>query len=495
MQYFKRDVPENHGISSMDIIRFLDAAKEIKSHLHSFILLKDGAVIAEGYHYPYGPEQVRLLHSGSKTFTAVAIGIAAGEKRLTLEDSVIGFFPEYNEAEMDAKFPLMTVKHLLEMATGHEVDSILTIAGQENWVEAFIKAPLKSEPGTEFLYDSGATFMLSAIISKVTGMPLEEYLKTRLFEPLEITSHEWDRKDGITAGGWGLMLTPEDFAKLGMLFLNKGEFGGKRILDQAWVEMAASKQIDTAKVEIRADWAQGYGFQMWRGLENTFRADGAFGQFCVVAPDKNLVAVMTSEDADSQELLSAFYGTIVSKAKDGKLFANGDLQDELSRKLGNMAKPFVYDATASYMERRADGKKYSVALDERELDLSFYFQGSDLKVLIGDKQVIESSKVSFKTGAMDCEIAPVTFIKFFDHSNRRWKYAARHEWLNDETLVIHIYYTETAHRQQFEIKFGKDSVEVRIINGLKKLLEANGTVSAEPIVFEDLLIQGNLKEY
>ncbi|WP_298832547.1 serine hydrolase [uncultured Planococcus sp.] len=474
----------------MDIIRFLNATEEIKSHLHSFILLKDGAVIAEGYHYPYEPEQVRLLHSGSKTFTAVAVGIATGEKRLTLEDKVIDFFPEYKDVEMDAKFPLMTVKHLLEMATGHSGDSLFTIADKENWIEAFIKAPLKNEPGTEFLYDSGATFMLSAIISKATGMSLEEYLKPRLFEPLEITDYEWDSKDGVTTGGWGLMIKPEDFAKLGMLFLNKGEFNGKRILDESWIELASSEQVATSNIEIREDWAQGYGFQMWRGSENTYRADGAFGQFCVIAPDKNLVAVMTCEDADSQELLSAFYGNIVSKAKDSNLFANSDLQDELSRMLSNKSKPFVYDATTSYMERRVNEKVYTIRLTGKDMPITFDFRGSDLKISIGETQVIESSKVSFKKGVMDCEIAPVTFIKFFDRSNRRWKYAASHEWQNDETLVIHVYYTETAHRQQLELKFSEDAVEMRIISGLKKLLEANGALSSIPIAYKDILIYG-----
>lgn len=492
MQYFKREVPEKHGISSMDIIRFLNAAEEIKSHLHSFILLKNGVVIAEGYHYPYDPEQVRLLHSGSKTFTAVAVGIAVGEKRLTLEEKVIDFFPEYKDVEMDAKFPLMTVKHLLEMATGHHADSLFTIADKEDWIEAFIGAPLRSEPGTEFLYDSGATFMLSAIISKVTGLSLEEYLKPRLFEPLDITGYEWDSKDGVTTGGWGLMIKPEDFAKLGTLFLNKGEFNGKRILDESWIELASSEQVATSNIEIREDWAQGYGFQMWRGSENTYRADGAFGQFCLVAPDKNLVAVITCEDADSQELLSAFYANIVSKAKKSSLFTNGDLQDELSRKLCNLAKPFTYDATASYIERTVNKKRYKVHLNGKDLDVSFDFRGSELKVSIGDKQVIESSKVTFNKGVMECEIAPVTFIKFYDLSTRRWKYAAHHEWLNDETLVIDIYYTETAHRQKFEIRFSEDTINMRIINGLKKLLETSGTPCAEPLAYKDILIPGTL---
>jgi CubicO group peptidase (beta-lactamase class C family) len=493
MKYFNREVPEKHGVGSMDIIRFLHAVKDIKSHLHSFILLKNGVVIAEGYQYPYEPGLPRLLHSGSKTFTAVAIGIAVGEKLLKLEDKVISFFPEYVDVEMDRKFPEMTVKNLLEMATGHYVDSIMEITDKDDWIESFIKMPLKNDPGKEFLYDSGGTFMLSAILSKVTGITLEDYLKPRLFEPLEITEYEWDQKNGITTGGWGLMLKPEDFAKLGMLFLCNGEFNGKRILNESWIEMASSKQIDTSDIEIREDWSQGYCFQMWRGSENTYRADGAFGQFCIVAPDKDIVAVITSEDGDSQELLSAFYKNIVQKAKDHPQFANGDVQDELTRMLCDLSKPFIFDATASYIERKVNRKKYLIHHNDKDLHVSFDFQGSELKVTIGETQIIESSKVTFSKGVMECEIAPVTFIKFFDHSNRRWKYAAHHEWVNDHILLLNIYYTETAHRQQFEIAFEEDSFDLRVISGLKKLLDASGTPSVNPIGYKDILISGTLK--
>ncbi len=492
MRYFLRESPEKHGINSVDIIRFLNDVEVIKSNLHTFMLLKGGVVVAEGYRYPYEASQLRLLHSGSKTFTATAIGIAVREKLLDLEDNVISFFPEYDSCEMDRRFKNMTVKNLLTMSTGHSEDSISVITTKQNWVEEFIKMPLQYEPGEKFLYDSGATFMLSAILTRVTGVSLEKYLKTRLFEPLGITGYEWDHKDGITTGGWGLMLKPEDFAKLGVLFLGKGEFEGKRIFDPSWADMASSKQIDTSEIEVRDDWSKGYCFQMWRGSENTFRADGAFGQFCIIAPDKDIVAVITSEDGDSQELLSLFYSKVLSKAKDKMVFPDCSKQIELSRMLCNMSKPIVFDATSSYLEERLSGRKYLVGFDGMELEISFDFHNDRAQIAIGEKQVIDSSKVTFISGVMQCEIAPATFIEFFDNLNRSWRYSAHHSWVNYNTLLIDVYYTETAHSHQIEVIFDEDSIDMRIITSIRKYLEVNGITSARPIAYKDIRLHGSV---
>ena len=157
--------------------------------------------------------------------------------------------------------------------------------------------------------------MLSAIVQKYTGEKLTDYLYPRLFRPLGINNVSWaESAQGINTGGWGLYLKTEDLAKMGQMLLQKGEFNGRQIIPQWWVEEASSAQVQSVMAGINSDmipqlpknivktsdWLQGYGYQMWRCRNNAFRADGANGQYIIVIPDKNAVVVTTANITDMQ---------------------------------------------------------------------------------------------------------------------------------------------------------------------------------------------------
>ncbi|WP_052098402.1 serine hydrolase domain-containing protein [Paenibacillus stellifer] len=178
----------------------------------------------------------------------------------------------------------MTIRHLLAMSSGHASETLVSVNrdNRRSWSEIFFSEPLVYEPGSQFVYNSGATYMLSAILQKVTGITLLDYLRPRLFDPLGIVNPVWETcPDGISAGGWGLYLRTEDIAKFGQLLLQEGVWKGTRLLDSSWVQEATSKQISNGDAED-SEWSQGYGYQFWRCKHGAYRADGAFGQLCVV---------------------------------------------------------------------------------------------------------------------------------------------------------------------------------------------------------------------
>jgi len=237
-----RSTPEAEGVSSKAIITFLDsAATNTRTEFHSFMLLRHGKVIAEGWWDPYRPDLKHTMYSASKSFTSTAVGFAVKEKKLSIEDKIISFFPDKLPDSISPFLEQLKVKHLLMMSTGQRREPPTTT---QDWVKSYLETPVDIEPGTRYRYSSLATFMLSAIVQKVSGQKVIDYLTPRLFEPLGIEGIDWETAPGgINTGGWGLRVKTEDMAKLGQLYLNKGKWNGKQLLPEKWVEEATSLKI------------------------------------------------------------------------------------------------------------------------------------------------------------------------------------------------------------------------------------------------------------
>lgn len=277
------------------------------------MVLQHGEVVAETWLGEHTPDQPHILNSVSKSFTATAIGLAVAEGRLRVTDKVISFFPDKLPAKVSDNLAAMEIKDLLTMSTGHAAEPR---PGNEvkSWVEYFLSCPVEYTPGTHFLYNSQATYMLSAILQQVTGERLIDYLYPRLFRPLGIVGAYWQQSpEGIDVGGWGLYVKTEDMAKLGQLFLQKGEWKGKQVVPREWIETASAYQVASLPAGVKkeelkekglsaknSDWLQGYGYQMWRCRHNAYRADGAAGQYIIVLPEKDAVIVTTAHINDMQ---------------------------------------------------------------------------------------------------------------------------------------------------------------------------------------------------
>ncbi len=303
-----RSTSEAQGISSQAICEFVEAADKINT-LHSFMIVRHGRVIGEGWWKPEAADKPHNLASLSKSFNSTAVCLAIDEGKLKLDDPVLKFFPNDAPAEVSDNLRAMTVRDLLTMTCGH--DSEPKAIGGGPSVKTFLAQPVPHKPGTHFQYNTMGSYTLSAIVTKVTGQTTLDYLTPRLFEPLGIEKPEWGASaEGNSFGGFGLKLCTEDIAKFGQLYLQKGKWNGKQLIPERWIADATSKQVPNEQeshAKIGIDWQQGYGFQFWRCTHNAFRGDGAGGQLCVVIPDKDAVIAITADTGNFQGEMNAIW--------------------------------------------------------------------------------------------------------------------------------------------------------------------------------------------
>ena len=297
-----RATPESQGVSSQAILSFLEAADQNVNSMHSFVLVRHGKVIAEGWWAPESAEKPHVLWSLSKSFASTGLGLAVAEGKLSIDDPVLKFFPESAPEQPSNNLKAMRVRDLLTMSTGHQSEVFLR--DEKDWTRAFLAHEVPHKPGSHFCYNTPATYMQSAIVKKVTGENLVDYLKPRLFDPLGIDSPKWDNSpEGISIGGYGLYLKTEDIAKFGQLYLQKGVWNGQQLIPAEWIEMATSKQVSNGS-DPDKDWDQGYGFQFWRCRHGAYRGDGKDGQFCIVIPEEDTVIAITANTGDMQGQLN-----------------------------------------------------------------------------------------------------------------------------------------------------------------------------------------------
>ena len=332
-----RSTPEAQGVSPAALRAFVEAADQKVGTMHSFMLVRHGQVVAEGWWKPESPETPHVLHSLSKSFTSTAVGLAIGEGKLSLDARVLSFFPDDAPAEPSENLRAMRVRDLLTMSTGHESEPKLT--PETPWVRSFLAHPVPRPPGTHFVYNSAATYMLSAIVQKVTGEKLIDFLKPRLFEPLGIENPQWDESpQGINVGGWGLRVRTEDIAKFGLLYARNGRWDGRQLLPETWAQQATAKQVANGSDPTK-DWTQGYGYQFWRCRHGAFRGDGAFGQFCIVLPEFDAVLAMTADTKDMQGQLNLVWDHLLPALRAEPLPADPGAAASLAGLLSGLAVP------------------------------------------------------------------------------------------------------------------------------------------------------------
>ncbi len=317
-----RTSPSSENVDEKGIKDFIKALKDKEQDIHSLMILRNGNVVYEEWFGEHTAEQPHIMYSVTKTFTATAVGFAVAENKIKLTDKVISFFPDKLPEEVSPYLQEMEIRHLLTMSAGNDPGAF----NQKNkdWVKTYLAMPVTVKPGTQFSYCSMAGYMLSAIIQKVTGEKLKDYLNKRLFGPLGTTVYYWGECPmGINTGGFDLYIKTEDMAKLGQFIFQKGEWNGKQLLPQSWFDEATSAQIaclpsgvkDPDSVPDDSDWKQGYGYQMWRCRHNAVRADGFAGQLIVVIPDKNAVIAITANIGDMQMELNTIWDNILPALK------------------------------------------------------------------------------------------------------------------------------------------------------------------------------------
>ncbi len=302
-----RSTPEAEGIPSAAVATLIAALDGLRSPHHA-MLLRHGSVIADTTWAPYERDRPHSLFSISKSFTSMAVGFAIDEGLLALDDLVVDLLPDDLPAEISSNLAALRVRHLLTMTTGHDPEPMDWGAdpASYDWAKFALAAPLVHEPGKFWLYNTPATYLLSAIMQGRTGQRLLDYLSPRLLEPLGIVGATWEQSpQGIDAGGFGLAITIEDLAVFGQLLLQRGQWHGRQVVPAAWIDEATAFQVQND--QDQPDWASGYGYQFWRCRHGAYRGDGAFGQFVVVMPEQDAVFVMNGGLMDMQEVLDRLW--------------------------------------------------------------------------------------------------------------------------------------------------------------------------------------------
>ncbi len=465
-----RSTPEAEGVSSDAIITFLDSVATSRQELHSFMFLRHGRVIAEGWWDPYKPDLRHTLYSTSKSFTSTAVGFAVSEKLLTVNDKVISFFPDQLPDSVSPFLADMTVRDLLTMSAGQSPEPTGAIRSDgPDWVKSFLAYPVTNDPGSTFLYNSMATFMLSAIVQKVTGEMLTDYLRPRLFEPLGIEGMDWEiSPDGINTGGWGLLVKTEDMAKFGQLYLQKGVWNGKQVIPSSWVEEATTFKIDQAPDALQSkkdssDWMQGYCYQFWRSRHNAFRADGAFGQFIIVMPEKDAVIAITAESPDMQDEINMVWKYLLPAMEDEPLAENNAAAERLRQRLQSLALPLTAKGPASPLASQLSSKTFTLEKNDLRFDfLSLKFSGDTCHL----SMIADNTDYSIPFGNGKWTVAETVLagpnILSRPGALSMNKTAGSFTWKDDNTLELVLRYIESPHTIKMTCLFDGENAEINI---------------------------------
>lgn len=393
-EIFLRAKPQEMGVDPDGLCKLYEYLADPARGIHSFMVTRHARVVSQAYWAPYAPQKPHTLFSGSKSFTGLAVGFAVQDGLLSVEDTVVSFFPERLVGKPCENMLKMKVKHLLTMSPGfakdpHDFpwprpDDILATGphcchqGRElpriDWIQNFFNHYVAYEPGKDFVYCTHGSYMLSVIVQRAVGKTVSEYLNEKLFLPLGIGTPYWEiSPDGYNVGGWGLSLTTEQYAAVGQFLLNRGRWNGKQLLGEQWVQQATTVHMTMAHLD--EPHMAGYGYQLWIDeRENCFCFRGAFGQVCAVIPGKDMTITFTggTDNAQRRVMWEKIWELVVNRVADSPIAVDEKAQAKL-QKLERTMGISMAEGTPSWENKGAaavSGKRY--LLGENRLNFTSF---------------------------------------------------------------------------------------------------------------------------
>ena len=399
---FERSTPESVGIPSEAVEKLLDSLCSGFTEMHGLMIMRHGKVCAEGWWTPYGPGIRHGDQSLTKTYAATAVGIAYTEGLLNLDDKIIDIFKEETPQNPSQNLKKLRIRDVLCMGCGMETMP----RPSTNWIREFLETPVVHEPGTAFMYNSTGSTLLGAIVRKLTGEGLHDYLKPRLYDKIGINADNlrWIyMPDGMEIGGGGLFSTTEDNLRLMRLYQLGGVWEGERILAEDYVALATSKQNDSASEEKvnppAKDNFLGYGYQIWMCRpKNAYRADGAMGQFSIVFPGHDMIVTINETASGAiwaQKTLDTVYDVFLPEIKSEPLPENKEASEKLGRRLNSLSIPHPKYAPFNG-STKINGKTYKIITGDFSLRMKSFMSPSS-----ADDKI---SEFKFDFSAADCKL-------------------------------------------------------------------------------------------
>jgi CubicO group peptidase (beta-lactamase class C family) len=457
-----RSTPEEQGVSSSAILDFVNAAEQKVDALHSVMIVRHGHVVAEGWWTPYAAEEPHSMFSLSKSFTSTAFGLAIADGKLSLDDPVLKFFPDEAPAVPSKNLASMRVRDLLRMSSGQRADDLkdFPYLEKQDLVRVFLELPVPDIPGTHFVYNTPATYMLSAIVQKATGQSVLAFLGPRLFEPLGIAGATWEAStQGVSLGGFGLSIRTEDIAHFGQLYLQRGQWQGRQVVPAEWVDAATSVQTANGS-DPTSDWNQGYGYQFWRCRHGFFRGDGAYGQFCIVMPQWDAVVAITSGTGDMQMVMNLVWDKILPAFNASSLPLNPESDRRLSEKLAGLSLRTQAGQATSPMAPKVFGKRYSFPDNAQHIEaltLESPAGGAGTRLILRTAGVDQSCVCGYGSWSKDSSTgAPGKAVPI----------AASGAWSSDDTYSATLVRYQTPISTEYDLRFSDGGVILEALDNV-----------------------------
>jgi CubicO group peptidase (beta-lactamase class C family) len=457
-----RSTPEAEGLSSAGVLALVEALDSgSMGEIHSLMLLRHGKVVAEGWWAPYAPEDIHVLYSVSKSFNATAVGLAVADGLLAVDDLLVPYFADLAPAVVDPELAAMQIRHLLTMSTGHTSDSIDAMRQRSDgqWMRSFLEGDVQQAPGSNFLYNSGAAYMLGALVQRVTGLTVEEYLKPRLFEPLGVTAELWGKsQEGVSLGDGGLSVRTEDLAKFGQLHLQGGVWNGEQVVPAEWVANATARQVSSG--EGTGNWNHGYGYQFWQSRVG-YRADGSLGQFSFVLPEQDIVLAITSGTNDTDGVMNAVWDNLLPAVLGDAQPENAAALGALGERLAALSLAAPDGAATSPLAAGVSGSRYVTAPNSQGISaVSLDFSGASPVLLIEDANGPHSITVGMGEWVRQRTGFKQRINELFDTPDQGL--AARGAWSAEDTFVARLTFNETPYTATATFKFEGEQVRVNM---------------------------------
>jgi len=441
--------PEEEGISSRRIINMVNALCGDGMNMHSYILIRHGKILSEGYFAPFNKDMKHRMYSVSKTFVSAAIGLLYTDGRIKLDDKIVSFFPEKVTESTHPDVMEMTIRDLLMMSTAY--NTCTYTVNDDNWIDTFFTTPPTHPAGTVYTYDTSASYILNVIVERLTGKPFIEYLKEKILDEIGFSEDSWcvQSPEGNSWGGSGVMCTSRDLAKFALLWMNGGKWEGKQLISEDYVKAATSRQIDNCITGWRdgAIYGYGYGYQIWIIRDNAFLLNGMGSQFAVCIPEKDIVFVTTGDTQGSERakfcIFDNLWNEIVYPAADEAMAADEDAYRELCIKNENLLPPVVpgeYKLEES--ERKYGGRRITIVegnpMKLKEARFTFDGDGGTLEY----RSERGEHKIEFGFGYHRYGEFPETHYfaeRIKCQLGHGYKYSATAAWTEPHKLVIRVF--------------------------------------------------------